>query len=352
MSMQRPIMNPTWVDMDVAPVRRTWWDRLRPLRRIVRFVGKILLWDPLTRTRFRGLRIEDGTPWERFCRGLLYRLTFLPVFAALTVAAMVYAGTHPPQNTNEIDPNSQGIYYEPVTLKTEDDVRLEAWLIPVLEADQVLRQKEMALKMSHPAVLLVHDYGRDRQQMLPLVKPLHEAGFVVMVLATRGCGQSASAGSTFGLLEENDLNAALAVLKKRTFVDEKRIAIVGVGAGASAALTTADDDPEIKALVLDHPAQSGDQVLEQHVCPHYPALNWMKPLCKWAFELVYQVHAHELDLTQYRDLMNKRKVLMVDAAKRPADFTPSAAKGICRFLSANLLPEDVAAVDLGSHQKN
>src|SRR4051812_10396433 len=190
MSMQRPIMNPTWVEDDAAPQRRTFWDRLRPIRRLVRFGGKILLWDPLTRTRFRGLRIEDGTPWERFCRGLLYRLTFLPVFTAMTVAALVYAGTHPHQNTNEIDPNSQGIYYDPATLRTEDGVRLEAWLVPVLEADQVLREKEMALRTNHPAVLLVHDYGQDRQQMLPLVKPLHEAGFVVMAVALRGCGQS------------------------------------------------------------------------------------------------------------------------------------------------------------------
>jgi len=189
MSMQRPVMNPTFLD-DEFPVRpsKRWFDRLKPLLRLLRIVMKILLWDPLTARRMKLLRIEDGTPWERFCWGLLYRLSFVPVLAALLVAAFVYFGTHPKQNFNEIDPNSQGIYYDPVTLKSDDGVRLEAWVVPVFEANQILREKELALRVNHPAVLLVHDVGQDRQQMLPLVRPLHEAGFVVMAVALRGSG--------------------------------------------------------------------------------------------------------------------------------------------------------------------
>src|SRR6476660_2901360 len=156
MAMQRPIMNPTFLEDINVPRKKTFADRLRPLALIIRFIGRILLWDPMNGRRLRGLRIEDGTPWQRFCRGLLYRLTFLPVFAALTVAALVYGGTHPRQNSNEVDPNSQGIYYDAVTLRTDDGVRLEAWLVPVFEADQILRQKELALRANHPAVLLVH----------------------------------------------------------------------------------------------------------------------------------------------------------------------------------------------------
>jgi hypothetical protein len=338
-------MNPTWLDEASGPVHKTWWDRLKPIRRLVRFAGRILLWDPLTRTRFRGLRIEDGTPWNRFCRGLLYRLTFIPVFVALTVAALVYAGTHPRQIYSEMDPNSQGIYYDAVTLRSEDGVRLEAWLVPVLEADQVLKQKDMALRINHPAVLLVHDYGCDREQMLPLVKPLHDAGFVVMVLATRGCGQSASAGSTFGLLEQNDVIAGLQALEKRNFVDPQRLAVVGVGSGANAALLSADDVPNIKAFVLDHPEQSADEVLAAHCGPRYGSFNWMQPLCKWAFELCYQVRANDLDMSKFGDVMASKKVLVLDNSRRPADFDRKVSKNICAFLSASLLPSEVATLD-------
>jgi pimeloyl-ACP methyl ester carboxylesterase len=345
MAMERPIMNPTFLEEEFPQKRKkTLIDRLQPLFKLLRFAGKILLWDPLAVRRVRALRIEDGTPWQRFCWGLLYRLTFVPVFAALTVTALVYAGTHPRQNANEVDPNSRGIYYEPVTLRTDDGIRLEAWLVPVVEAEQILRDKELALRSNHPAVLLVHDFGHDREQMLPLVRPLHDAGFVVMAVALRGAGASAPAGATFGLLESNDVKAAVAVLRKRPFVDQNRVAIVGVGTGANAGLLAASEDPGIKALVLDHPQQVGNQTLIDHIAPKYPSLNWMRPLCKWAFELSYQVHADDLDMLKYNGLISSRKVLIVDS-KLPADFNAHAAKSISRFLSASLLPEDAASVD-------
>ena len=343
--MHRPIMNPNWVDDDSAPKQRTWWDRLAPVRRVLRLVGKILLWDPLTRTRFRGLRIEDGTPWERFCRGLLYRLTFIPVFVALTVAALVYSGTHPRQNANEVDPNAQGIYYDAVTLRTDDGVRLEAWLVPVLEADQILRQKEMALRITHPAVLLVHDYGCNRQQMLPLVKPLHDAGFVVMVLAT--------ARLRAQRVERIDVWIARAERRDRRHAGVTEAELCRSQAagdcrrwhGANAALLAADDVPNIKAFVLDHPQLSANEVLESRVGPHYASVNWVRPLCKWAFELCYQVHADDLDLAKFSDVLSHRKVLMLDNRRMAADFGPATSKNICRYLSANLLPQDVATVD-------
>jgi hypothetical protein len=340
--MQRPIMHPTYLDEPPARPKRSIFHRLRPVLRILKLIVRVLLWDPLRR-RSRELRIEDGTPWEQFCRGLLYRLTFLPVFVALAVAALVYAGTHPHQQTNELDPSSQGIYYDPVTLRTDDGVRLEAWIVPVLEANQILRDKETALRAKQPAVLLLHDFAQNRQQMLPLVQPLHDAGFVVMSLAFRGCGPSAPAGSTFGLLESNDARAALAALRRFNFVDPKRLAIVGVGLGANAALIAASDDPSIKTMVLDHPGQSGNQVLNDFIGPRQDSLYWMQPMCKWAFELVYQVHTDDLDMSKYSLMMSRRKTLMLNSSLGKADFTPRNTKTICRFLSANLFPEDATA---------
>jgi pimeloyl-ACP methyl ester carboxylesterase len=182
--------------------------------------------------------------------------------------------------------------------------------------------------------------------MLPLVKPLHDAGFVVMVVALRGSGASQSSGSTFGLLEGNDVKAAISALRKRDYVDTRRIAIVGVGIGANAALMTAQDDPGIRALVLDHPTQLGNQMLITRIGPRNQWFKWMQPMCKWTFELFYQVDADELDLNRYTAVMNSRKTFMVDDHALPGDFRAAPAKNISRFLSANLLPEGVAAVDL------
>ena len=64
-------------------------------------------------------------------------------------------------------------------------------------------------------------------------------------------------------------------------------------------------------------------------------------MCKWTFELAYQVRSDELDLMKYHDLMSRRKVLMLSSS-RIGDFNPPASKNICRFLSSSLLPDVVA----------
>ena len=49
-------------------------------------------------------------------------------------------------------------------------------------------------------------------------------------------------------------------------------------AGANAALLAAADDPSVRALVLDHPEQFGNETLFNRLGPHCPALNWMRPM--------------------------------------------------------------------------
>src|SRR3954453_1107359 len=110
MAMQRPIMNPTFLDDEPIVQKPSLLQRLLPIvGQLARLVGKVLFYDPLQVGRIRKLRIDDGsTAWQRFCRGLLYRLTFVPLLAALFVVAFVYCGTHPKTNRLELDPNSQG----------------------------------------------------------------------------------------------------------------------------------------------------------------------------------------------------------------------------------------------------
>ena len=68
----------------------------------------------------------------------------------------------------------------------DDGTRLEAWLVPVIDAKRVIAEKEAVIRRKSPAAVLVHDFGATREQMLSLVHPLHDAGFVVLVLSLRG----------------------------------------------------------------------------------------------------------------------------------------------------------------------
>lgn len=337
--MERPVMNPTFVS--VGPAQgHTWVARLRPVvrplwvavRGILRFLFRDLFG---SRTN---LKDEVGTPVGRWMRAVCYRAIFLPLFMALLACALVYCGTHPPAVAAVMDPTCHGIYYDPVDFLSEDGTQLEGWLIPVLDAKKILAEKEKALAEHHAAVVLVHDFGASRQQMLPLVRPLHDAGYVVFVVGLRGNGLVGQVGSTFGFNEANDVKAALELLRKTPFVDRNRIGVLGLGTGATASILAAVHDPGIMALIVDRPSQSLDQVIHDNVAPRQAWLQWINPVCVWTFEIAYRVNAPDMDLEQCFNRLQGRPTLVFNAD------TDSCLKGekrpqIIDFLDANLKPK-------------
>ena len=103
--------------------------------------------------------------------------------------------------------------------------------------------------------------------MLPLMRPLHNAGFVVLAVSLRGCGESGPAAVTFGLNEAQDVQAAVEMLRRRPFVDGNHIGLIGIGTGATACLLAADRDASLHALVLDHPLHNFDEAVAHHLAP-------------------------------------------------------------------------------------
>src|SRR5205085_776913 len=146
--MQRPIMHPNWQPLDDARQRRP---PQGVLRRLIIAVWRSIaaIWKILTSSALPSRRDPDGSSragprhlLSAFLRALLYRAMFLPVLLALAVAALVWSGTHPPQLASQLDPSSLGVYYDPVTFLSEDGVRLDGWLVPVVDEKRVLEQRE------------------------------------------------------------------------------------------------------------------------------------------------------------------------------------------------------------------
>jgi pimeloyl-ACP methyl ester carboxylesterase len=305
------------------------------LWRLVRPVFRLLTFDPLRRVKH--FRNEEGTPTSRFVRAVLYRLAFVPIFIAALACGIVWVSTHPRTVVAELDPASQGIYYDAVTFVSTDQTPIDGWLMPVIDARTVLEQKEQVLRQKHPAVVLLHDIGQRRDALLPLVKPLHEAGYLVLAINLRGGGARAVKGETFGLTELGDVKAAVDMLRRRPFVDGNHIALVGCGSGATAALLAADADAQIAGVVADRPIRDVDELVKVRLLPQNVKVGWIGPLCKWTFELAYGVDAEEVSLTNFRKLFESRRVLMLDPGRAYADVSdPRTIEQIKVFLSAAL----------------
>jgi uncharacterized protein len=117
-----------------------------------------------------------------------------------------------------------------------------------------LRFAELAAWTVHtlhgaPAVVLVHGFKTSREEMIPWARFLHDGGYNVLLLDTRGTGKSG--GSTIGLgaTEPHDISLAVDVARDEFGTD--KVAVLGISLGAGAAILAAAEDPDISAVIAD-----------------------------------------------------------------------------------------------------
>lgn len=193
-------------------------------------------------------------------------LVFFSVIAASVW--LVYKSSEPPRSTYLVTPaqygqlSARGAQVTDETWTNLDGTTARGWL---------LRGAANA-----PAVILLHGYGTDRSYVLNLGVKLNEASdFTVLMPDLRGHGEEPSVpNTTFGGCEMEDTLSAIKFLRDlkngETALVGSDIGIFGIELGALVALSAAEKDESIKALVLDSvPAQS-DEVLELAVERRFP----------------------------------------------------------------------------------
>ena len=162
-------------------------------------------------------------------RALLLAPAALAVLAALylgvglLVAARLSApALQEPQRT----PESVGLGYENVGLRSEDGVRLAAWWI---EAEGARR-----------AAVLVHGFGGDKsnEQILETARFYAEEGYSVLALDLRGHGESGGERRTLGYREVRDVKAALGWLAERGYGPD-RVVLHGWSMGGATVVRSA-----------------------------------------------------------------------------------------------------------------
>jgi pimeloyl-ACP methyl ester carboxylesterase len=335
--MQRPVMDPMLLldDEPLLPSRpkSPAREHLDMLLRGARWVGRVLFSKPF---RVRHRDPDKAKPLAvRLARGLAYRMLFVPIFVALAASALVYRGTHPFRAFSDKLPLVPHTFHETLEFNGPDGHPLMAWFVPVVDAKRVIEMRDKVFRGKQPAVVLVHDYNESPSQMVPLIQPLHEQGFIVMAVGLRGIGRPRVAAQTFGLNEAVDVRGALAELRKRSTVDAERVVLVGVGTGANAAVIAASHEPCVKALVLVNAARTAEDVVADRVGPRRPGTRWMQVVSKWAFEVAFQVDAEDLTLSRFRDVLSTRPLLAIDR-RRGDELDPETVGKINAFCAEQL----------------
>ena len=127
-----------------------------------------------------------------------------------------------------------GVAGETVTIPTRRGRTLVGWWLP---------------GQGRGTVVITHGWGANRELMLPLARPLHAAGWNVLLFDARNHGDSdADSFSSMPRFAE-DTEAALAWLRRRPDMANAPVALLGHSVGAAAVLLAASRRDDIAAVV-------------------------------------------------------------------------------------------------------
>lgn len=177
-------------------------------------------------------------------------------------------------------PSPDGLPYREVRFPTANGRSLYGWFLPAARVGRA------------PAVALLHGWGGNAETLLPLARPLHQAGFAVLLFDARCHGLSDA--DSFASLPRfaEDLEHALDWLHRQPQVDGRHLALVGHSVGAGAALLVASRRDDIAAVAsiaaFSHPKTMMRRLLASKHVPYLP-FGW------YVLRYVQHVIGHRFD---------------------------------------------------------
>ena len=165
-----------------------------------------------------------------------------PALGEMISTAAPYYGKHADKA-----PDALGLSYESISFRTSDKITLRGWFFP-------------SDTPKSPAILYAPSTANDQRSGLSLVKPLHDAGYGVLLFSYRGYGESDGdpLGFSYGARESLDVDAAANYLHniQRT----PAIGAIGHSAGAVAIILSAARNPHIDVVVAASPFASVEEI--------------------------------------------------------------------------------------------
>lgn len=143
--------------------------------------------------------------------------------------------------------------YEPVELRGSAG-NLSAWYVPGMSEED-------------PLVLVTHGLGANKENFLTAVYLAHQLGFGALILDFRAHGDSEGHATTFGYLEAEDIESAVAWAKSR-FPDRPLYALAYSMGGAAVLRAAANIDP-FEKLVIDSSFASAEGVAKASILQNF-----------------------------------------------------------------------------------
>jgi alpha-beta hydrolase superfamily lysophospholipase len=187
------------------------------------------------------------------------------------------AATHPSHGVFDAPRLGDALERELVYFNSRDGTRLAAWFIR---------------GSRRQTVLMIHGYTACKDDMLSHASFLHAAGYSLLLLDLRACGESAGSAVTLGGWERHDVLAAIEYLQTRDDVDAANLGVFGLSLGASLAILAAVDSPAIRAVVAESAFRSVQSAVQQNFrrFTHLPSFPWAQLTTRLA-EWRCNVHA-------------------------------------------------------------
>ena len=179
-----------------------------------------------------------------------------------------YFSTHPVRRKLRYNPSEFALPFEDISFPSRDGVRLSGWF--------------MASPKARGAIILCHGFPNNRAEMLYWAKPLHAAGYHLLLFDFRALGLSQGELCSIGHHEIGDLLGAVDYLSARPEMRDLSLGVFGLSMGGAVALMAAAQDERIAAIATHGAYASLDRAIAQHCRLYFgPLGRVMHPPAIW-----------------------------------------------------------------------
>lgn len=172
--------------------------------------------------------------------------------------------------------------------RTEQEDHPSNYDLPFADIEFPPRSGELSLSGWHiydpsterqPTVIIVHGVNSNRAggNRVALAALLFARGYDSLLFDLRAHGLSEGDNSTYGHKERWDVLGAFDYLVHGG-VPEEHIAVLGVSMGAGASLIAVEEDPRVRALIVDGPYANASELVNSEAARRTPLPRWIMPI--------------------------------------------------------------------------